>query len=336
MTTRQALWPSATLAVTATAILAQRAHWLPAGWWLLPWVLSFVFFGLPHGAVDHDVVLSLCPPSRRRKGVMAVILAAYLAVCLLVMSGWFVAPRTWFAGFIVLTCMHWGLADLWWSWHRDRAYFGGRAHRGIFAIWRGALPMLMPLAADPGLYRQTAAVTCGLFLQRVPDLGWVEFTATRAAALALALGLGVADFALASPCARTRWLNLAEGLSLLVFFGALPALASVGLYFAFWHGLRHIQRLLTTESWTWLHFIRRAWPNTLGALVLFIALAFIVRPATGDGDRLVGIYLALIAALTVPHALVVAALDARAGLWSRSGPAPPFRSSHPPPSDPAY
>ena len=331
MIMRQVLWPLAALALAAAAVLAQRAHWLPANWWLLPWVLSFVCFGLPHGAVDHDVVLSLYPPPRRRGMAMATVVAAYLAVCLLALSGWFVAPRAWFGGFVVLTWAHWGLADLWWSWNRDRGYFTSRGHRVVFALWRGALPMLVPLAADPGLYRRVAAATCGLFLPHGPDLGWLEFPATRAAALVATLGLGVVDFVLAAPRARTRWLNLVEGASLLMFFGTLPALASVGLYFAFWHGLRHIERLLIVEGWTWPRLVRRAVPNTLGAIALLTALALIVRPAAANGNQLVGIYLALIAALTVPHALVVAALDARAGLWRRSDPAPGF-CLHPPAS----
>ena len=318
MIVRQILWPLAALVAAAVAVLAQRAHWLPVNWWLLPWVLSFVCFGLPHGAVDHDVVLSLYPPLRRQRGAMAVVLAVYLALCLLVLSGWFVAPRAWFGGFVVLTWAHWGLADLWWSWHRDHAYFSSRRHRVIFALWRGALPMLIPLVFDPGLYRETVAKTCGLFLQVPPDPEWLESVPTRVVALAVALGLGVTDFILVPRQARTRWLNLTEGSSLLVFFGVLPALASVGLYFAFWHGLRHIQRVLMVEGWSWSRFVWRALPNTLGALALLVALAFVVRPAAGDGGQLVGIYLALIAALTVPHALLVAALDARAGLWRRS------------------
>lgn len=333
MTTHQALWPLAAAVAAVVAVLADRAHWLPAGWWLLPWALSFVCFGLPHGAVDHDVALSLRPPARARRGEMAAILAAYLAVCLLMLGGWFVAPRVWFAGFIVLTWAHWGLADLWWSWHRERAYFRGRWHEAVFALWRGALPMLIPLAADPHLYRQTAEATCGLFLPHVPDFGWLEAPATRTAALAVALGLGVADCVLASPRARTVWLNRVEGVALLLFFGALPALASVGLYFAFWHGLRHILRLLLTQGWTWPRFVRRAWPNTLGALVLLTAL-LVIRPDAGSGNRLVGTYLALIAALTVPHAMVVAAMDSRAGLWASLRPALTLSRRHPSPPGP--
>ena len=319
MSARQALWPLAVLAVTAAAALVQRAGALTDGWGLLPWGLSLVFFGLPHGAVDHDVVFNFRPPltapSPRR--TMAMILAGYLGLCLLVLGGWFILPRTWFAGFILLTWAHWGLADLWWSWQRDPAYFRGPGHRMVFALWRGALPMLIPLAADPGLFRQTAVDTCRLFLHRTPDFRWLEQPTLRWAALGFALALGGWEFLWSRRGSRTRWLNLAEGAALLVLFGALPALASVGFYFAFWHGLRHICRLLAQEHWTWRQFVWRALPNTLGALALLAALASFLRP-TMRGGELVGVYLALIAALTVPHALVVTALDVRDGLWRRT------------------
>ncbi len=319
MNTRQALWPAAALALTAAVVVVQRHGGLTDGWWLLPWGLSLVFFGLPHGAVDHNVVFTFRPPlttaSPRR--TMAVILASYLGLCLLVLGGWFLVPRAWFAGFIVLTWAHWGLADLWWSWQRDPAYFRGRGHRVVFALWRGALPMLIPLAVDPGLFRQTAVDTCQFFLHRAPDFWWLEWSATRQAALGVALALGGWEFLWARRGARTRWLNLAEGAALLVLFGALPALASVGFYFAFWHGLRHIWRLLARENWTWRQFVWRALPNTLGALALLGALAWLLRP-TMRGGELLGVYLALIAALTVPHALVVTALDVRDGLWRQT------------------
>ena len=319
MSARQALWPVMVLAVTVAVVLGQRSGNLPDGWWLLPWGLSLVFFGLPHGAVDHDVIFALRPPlaTPSPRWTMAVILTSYLGLCLFVLGGWFLLPQTWFAGFILLTWVHWGLADLWWSWRRDPAYFRGRGHRVVFALWRGALPMLIPLAADPGLFRQTAVDTCQLFLHRAPDFQWLEWSITRVAALGCALALGGWDFLLARRGARTRWLNLAEGAALLVLFGALPALASVGFYFAFWHGLRHICRLLDREHWTWRQFVWRALPNTLGALALLAALAWLLRP-TLRGSELVGVYLALIAALTVPHALVVTALDLRDGLWRRN------------------
>ena len=44
------------------------------------------------------------------------------------------------------------------------------------------------------------------------------------------------------------------------------------------------------------------------------ALALVLHPGADNG-RALGVYLALIAALTVPHAATVTLLDARDGLW---------------------
>ena len=314
MKNRETIWPWAAFAGALAGWLAGRGGLLPPGWWIVPWVLSLGLFGLPHGAVDHEVLRRLWRPAPPPRWALGAILAGYLAATLLVILGWFAAPRVVFAGFILLTWAHWGLADLWWSWRRERAYFTSRWHRGVFAAWRGALPMLIPLAVDPGLYRQTAEGVCNLFLPRPAAFHWLEGDAVRLAALGVALALGAADFLLARRGARTRWLNLAEGVGLLAFFGALPALASVGFYFAFWHGLRHVRRLMAPDGTTWGQFARRAAPATLGALAMLGALALVTRPGADDG-RAIGVYLALIAALTVPHAATVTLLDGRDGLW---------------------
>jgi Brp/Blh family beta-carotene 15,15'-monooxygenase len=317
MKNREALWSTAAFLGTLAALLIGRTGTLPAVWWLAPWIFSLVLFGLPHGALDHEVLLRLWwrpPPPRWALGA---ILAGYVALSALVILGWFGAPTAVFAGFILLTWAHWGLADLWWSWRRDPTYFSSRWHQGIFAAWRGALPMLVPLACDPKMYRQTAAGVCNLFLRQPADFRWLELDATRGAALGIALALGGWDFALARRRSADRGLNLAEGMALLMFFGLLPALVSVGFYFAFWHGLRHVRRLMAWEELSWIGFARQATPATLGALVMLGALALVTRHYE-DGFGLVGVYLALIAALTVPHALVVTLLDVREGLW-RSG-----------------
>lgn len=316
MSRRETLWPWAALFAAFAGWAADRSGLLPAGWWFVPWASSLVLFGLPHGALDHVVILRLWRPKLSPGWALGVVLIAYLAASGSVVAAWFVAPTAMFAGFIGLTWAHWGLADLWWSWRRDPAYFASRRHRAVFAAWRGALPMLVPLAVDPGLYRRTAEATCSLFTRQPVGFHWLELPATRAAALLLALALGAADALLARP-SPTRRLNLAEGAALLAFFGLLPALASIGLYFSFWHGLRHLLRLLASERLGWGMLARRAVPATLGALAMLGGLAFLVGRAV-DPWQLVGVYLALIAALTVPHAVVVACLDAHDGLWQQA------------------
>lgn len=314
---REMVWPLSTLLLTVLGCCAQFGGGLSANWWVVPWVLSLVLFGLPHGAVDHEVALRLWRPQPPPRWALGLILLGYLSVSGIILLGWFIMPSVIFLGFIGLTLGHWGLADLWWSWQRDSAYFRSRGHRLVFALWRGSLPMLVPVVVDPGLYRQVAEVTCNLFLREPTNFSWLEGTVCRGSALGLVLLCGVLDFFWANRAAKSRWLNAAEGASLLVFFSFVPTLAAVGFYFAFWHGLRHVQRVMAEEKWSGGQFARRSIPATLGALAMLGALAYFTQHEVA-AQELLGLYLALIAALTVPHAYVVYLMDARVGLWENN------------------
>ncbi len=311
---KENLWWVGALALAVLLFGANRSGILPDNWWLVPWLLSLLLFGLPHGAIDHEVALTLWRPKPPPRWALAAILAAYLFLSLVILGAWFLIPYIIFLGFILLTWLHWGLADLWWSWRRDETYFASRGHQIIFALARGGLPMLVPLAFYPSLYRQTAEATCNLFSSQPAHFAFLESGLTRSLALGVAVILGVADICLAKGGLRTRRLNLAESLALLLFFSLVPALIAVGFYFAFWHGLRHVLRLKAFEKLSWSGFAIHALAATLGALVLLAGLAYFTHFQAGDMS-LLGLYLSLIAALTFPHALIVNWMDVREGLW---------------------
>ncbi len=79
MKNREAIWPWAAFVGALAGWLAGRGRMLPAGWWVVPWVLSLGFFGLPHGAVDHEVLRRLWRPAPNRRWALGAILAGYLA-----------------------------------------------------------------------------------------------------------------------------------------------------------------------------------------------------------------------------------------------------------------
>jgi Brp/Blh family beta-carotene 15,15'-monooxygenase len=107
--------------------------------------------------------------------------------------------------------------------------------------------------------------------------------------------------------------------ALTLFFALVPPLWSVGVYFSMWHALRHLARLAPVVSGgSARRLALLCVPFTLGALALMALLAARVTPGAGgaDAEGQMGAYLVWIAALTVPHVLVVGWMDVRQRLWT--------------------
>lgn len=85
-----------------------------------------------------------------------------------------------------------------------------------------------------------------------------------------------------------------------------------GLYFALWHAPRHIARLVLLDPVpASSRFARDAAPLTGLPLALLVALYLAVPAGEGDAGSLLAVYLVLISALTLPHAVWVSYMDAR-------------------------
>ena len=311
---RGMLWASGAAGLTALLFALTRGVSPTSPWVFIPWFASLLIWGLPHGAIDHELIEAMW----RRPGIgpLGLIVFLYAAVVATGLAAWWVAPRVMFFAFIVVTFFHWGTADLWWSWHREPAAFPTFGRRLIFALWRGALPMLLPLVTYPDIYRRTAEAACGAF-GAVADFGWLADPRVRISAATTCLVVGVADWILAVP-SRTRSVNRAESIALVAGFLAINPILSIGIYFTCWHGLRHVLRLTSDSPLPpparLRFFARRALPMTLLSLVGLAALWFWGQAPTRV-DSLLGIYLALIASLTLPHAVLVLVMDLREGLW---------------------
>lgn len=309
------LWSSGAAGVTALLFAVAHAVSPTTPWIFIPWVASLLIWGLPHGAIDHELIEAMW----RRPGIarpLALIVLLYAFVVAAGLVAWWVVPKVMFLAFIMVTLFHWGTADLWWSWHRDPAAFPTFGRRLVFALLRGALPMFLPLVAHPDVYRRTAEAACGAF-GTVTNFGWLDHPGIRITAAAICLALGAADWAAAVP-SRTRPVNRAESIALAAGFLSLNPVLSIGIYFTCWHGLRHVLRLTADSPLPpparLRFFARRAMPMTVISLVALAALFFWGRAPTRV-DSLLGIYLALIASLTLPHAVVVTVMDLREGLW---------------------
>jgi Brp/Blh family beta-carotene 15,15'-monooxygenase len=326
------LRPVTVLLAVLAAVFATGVQ-VPLAVQLAPFVASLVLLGLPHGAVDQLVPDWLAGRRARPRTVAGVVLL-YVVLGALVLALWVAAPALAFAAFIALTWFHWGQGDLWALQALDGAvYLRPRALRVAVLLVRGALPMLVPLVARPGDYRRVLDATTGLFgpsaglgrmLEPQPRLVVGVLLAVAVAATLLVTGI---------QARRTRSLrrwtvDATEVLVLAAYFAVVPAVLAVGLYFCLWHALRHIVRLelLDPRGGPLLRagrlarpgaaFGRAAAPATVAALALLAVLAAVLAPTGPAG--LLGAYLVLISALTLPHVAVVCLMDRREGVWARS------------------
>ncbi len=307
--------PSRVLVLAATLAFALGLR-APEPVQYLPFAVSLLLLGLPHGAIDHLVPARLSGLSPNARGVLGVGLL-YLALSGLCLALWFAAPAAAFALFIAVTIFHWGAGDL-----HALIFFGpktfcrlGRGTRALLLLSRGGIPMLVPLLTFPDVYRAVAADATGLF---GAGFGAAAFSPAFRFAVGLALtGVVLAALFLAAGDlgGRGPLLSLAsETLLLVVFFAVVPPVLAVGLYFTLWHAPRHVARLVLLDGTSAAglrlgpvlgRFARDAAPLTAVALGLLVALFFAVDVRSGDAGSLLALYLVLVSALTLPHAVVV-------------------------------
>lgn len=304
---------------------------LPRSYQFLPLVASALVLGLPHGAVDH-----LTPARARNRsaglGDVVAVGLLYAVVGGLYAALWFLVPAGAFVVFILITWLHWGQGEV----HALGAiaavdHLDAPLQRGLTALARGTLPMLVPLVAFPGEYQFVAETLVGLFGGTLGPLT-AAFTTTGRLAVATLVGtlLAVTLAAGYNRADNTRgWALDAGEVGLLVgLFAFVEPILAVGLYFTCWHALRHVGRLLALDpdarealaaghtAGALVRFTRDATPLTLASLLLLGGLAVLVPTGPAALADLVGLYLVLIATLTLPHVVVVTDLDRTQDVWT--------------------
>ncbi|MGF1450389.1 MAG: Brp/Blh family beta-carotene 15,15'-dioxygenase [Opitutales bacterium] len=316
----------------AALLLVPWLDSLPA--WVLyaPFLLSVIAFGLPHGAVDHVVATS----GANRESTLsrqALFCAGYLGLAVVVIALWFLAPLLSVAAFLALTIWHWGSGDFHVLLGRPQRPPDNATSWALPAILlRGCLPIGLPFVFWPAESLKVVHSLAALFG------GEVNPSAALAGSLrvwTLAIFGIIGSFYVSRKFfskdnfgnKRDNWTDAGEVAFLVLFFALLPPVFAVGLYFVFWHSMRHLARLAVWQRAENIRESRPArWscvvarlglrcvPMTLGALGLTALLGLGVTLRPGQAQDWLALYLVFIAAVTVPHALVVAWMDRRDGL----------------------
>jgi len=306
---------------------------LPLAYQYVPLALSVVVLGFPHGAVDHLVV-----PRARGDPVTARSFAA-IGLLYLVVGGayavvWVLAPVVAFVLFILMTLVHWGQGDVYALVELFSAdHLTTRTSRLLTLLVRGGLPMIVPLIAFPEQYAFVAGTLVGAFDPGAAAALEPAFTPRARATAAVGFGALTATtlafgFVQAGDDGLGSWtVDAVETVGLLAYFALVPPILAIGLYFCFWHALRHVLRTMLVDDVAKnaldggavgaasLRFARDAAPLTAGGLLVFVGVWVVVPEASVTAPDVIAVYLITIAVLTLPHVVVVALLDREQGIW---------------------
>jgi Brp/Blh family beta-carotene 15,15'-monooxygenase len=283
-----------------------------------PMLASLLLFGLPHGAIDHLVVLGLAKRSLSLKA-LAVVCLVYLSFVVAMLCLWWLAPLVAVVLFLGITIYHWGRADLAFEGllNPEALQASPRVLKFNHSLLRGMFPIGIPFLAFPD---DTEAIlnSCSVAFGYSYELG---ATVRLVISIGLLLLLFSEVFYLYYQKDQ-RNLRLAEDLGLIAFFVLIPPVLAVGLYFCLWHGFRHVLRLIRYEGnegvcdtslARFKRFYCQALPFTLASILILAAVLLQLRESV-DLSTFIGIYLVVISSLTVPHLLVVEWMDRQEGL----------------------
>ncbi len=307
-----------------------------------PWILGLFIVGIPHGALDHQ----LSQPDRPRN-LNIKFIVKYISISVLVLIGWWVSPLISLLCFLGIASFHFGQGDLYWS-RIVGDYFNDsdsqdlttpiqigliRTRAVLFVLARGLIPVIFPLFVSVGEFARSADILLERLFQG--DSAWRITNEVRLIGLGM-IGLVVAAHLFVTSLVviwgstagrRQALVEIIETGLLVVFFGLTPPIFAMGIYFNAWHSVRHISRLLPVSLATReavqqgrflmaiARFLGAALPMTLGALLMTCLLALLLRSRIEQLTDFGLVALAMIAALTVPHVLVVLWLDRVQGVW---------------------
>ncbi|MFP4353210.1 MAG: Brp/Blh family beta-carotene 15,15'-dioxygenase [Puniceicoccaceae bacterium] len=312
------------IALAAGLAVSPWIHSISPAFLAIPLLASILVLGLPHGALDHRTAALLWPLSATANQIL--FYAVYLALAGCYLWLWFIDPLAAFVFFLILTVFHWGQGDVDFENRRDPGEGGLRKHPILMTFVRGGAPVFLPVLFWPGVVETVAGWVFALF----PSSFLTADQAPPAIPLALRIPLGAVYFSAVAWAlvveirsktfhSKTRTGgsgitdSLGETVGLVLFFSFVHPLLAISLYFPFWHGLRHLDGLRVDLSagrgpLGWRDILLASVPLTLVSIVMMAALG-ILAAGEWTPPSIAGLYLVLLAILTLPHAVVVGARD---------------------------
>lgn len=247
-------------------------------------LLAVLFIGVPHGAADAAIAMQTQLADTREKLIAFLLL--YCTITGLVVAAWYIAPNIALLVFLALTMFHFGRGD---------ALVYGRAAVNLRALLHGGFIISVALVHETEV--------SALFRLLTAQDAWPIMTTLRVAFLLWLIALGVSLIG-----NKITLSALGEITALFALAFALPPLIAFAVYFCGVHSRRHFIRLardprLNTPT-------HRRFALWLAAISIFTiaSAAYLINPQLIGNGLMQSLFIAL-AALTVPHMLLVDGFD---------------------------
>jgi len=258
---------------------------------------AVVIFGLPHGALDLNLVRGAASGSW---STLATAVVLYLLAAGVVLAIWVLAPVIALLGFLIIAVIHFGLGDT-----EDL----NGPQRAVEVVARGGFAGIAPIVFHPSTTRDLFALLVGPNSTTALDSSLAAASSSAAVVWALCLAAALLWRALQH---RSGWVAAcAELILTTAIFAVFHPLAAFLLYFCFVHSVRHIADLGAARfpesgkrAARWL--LHESLPFTVATILLAAVIWFaFARTAAYDQTMIRAIFWGL-SALTVPHMILTA------------------------------
>lgn len=256
---------------------------------------AVVVFGLPHGALDLNLVRGATNGSWM---TLAASIGLYLLAAGAALAAWVLAPVAALLGFLLIAVIHFGLGDT-----EDL----NGPQRAVEIAARGGFAVVAPLVFHPSTTRDLFALLVGPNSTVALDSALAAISSPVALVWVLCLVTALLWRALQH---RSGWIAAcAELLLTTAIFAVFHPLAAFLLYFCFVHSVRHIADLGAARfpangghAARWL--LRESAPFTVTTIVVAAFIWFIFARTSAYDETMIRTIFWGLSALTVPHMIL--------------------------------
>ena len=249
-------------------------------------LLSIVFIGLPHGAMDGALAIHLGWMNRPIKA--AIFLLAYIGLATIVVGMWLVVPTIGFLVFLTISLFHFGRGDI-----VPRA----KNHQLAEVLMRGGLV----LAGISLFHRSDVDSIFKVLIGSDTAIVWVFLQMIGALTIVL-----IPLVVLSKPL-QDRTSLCIEVIALLALFAIVPPLLGFAIYFCGIHSVRHFKHMEKILKSTLQQFQVQRSTVIFSLITWAVGLLVVANQSSSIGlePALLQVIFIGLAALTVPHMILV-------------------------------